>query len=169
MFDSPALSGFAGETRRDQALVLLGGALACLVGYVAVALLVAGDPSPAAGTGRRAASAGASAACWGYYALAFVRGRGGPVLDTFVYPLATVGVVRTLLRVPGFEFSLGALSVRAVLLDPLLSAAAALLPGIACFTLVLWVWGARLDEDGRQEWIRQHLTEAFRTEFVEAD
>ncbi len=169
MIDAPALDGFAGRTRRDQALTVFGGVLACLVGYVGAVALVYGDPSVLAADGRnprRIAAAGASVACWGYYALAFVRARGGPVLDVLVYPLVTVGVAPTLLRLVAFGVD-AAMLFPGLSLEPLVLAALAVVPGVGWFCVILAVWSSRLDERERREWERRHLTPAFREQFVD--
>ncbi|PSP79697.1 hypothetical protein BRC81_04135 [Halobacteriales archaeon QS_1_68_20] len=169
MFDTPALDGFDGQTRRDLALVAFGGVLACLAGYVGTVALLYGDLSALSGDARsprRVAAAGASVVCWTYYALAFVRARGGPVLDALVYPLLTVGVVPMLLRWSLFGVSglFPGLS-----LEPLVLAVLAVVPGVGWFSVLLAAWSSRLDDHQRRRWERRHLTTAFRTSFVEDD
>lgn len=169
MIDTPALDGFAGRTRLDRTLTVIGGVLACLAGYVGVVVLVYGDPSVLTGEGRtprRLAIAGASVACWGYYGLAFVRARGGPVLDALVYPLLTVGVVPTLSRWLAFGVDVGDL-FPGLSLEPLVLVVLAVGPGVLSFGVILAVWAARLDEGARREWERRHLTQAFRAAFLE--
>lgn len=168
MADAPAFDGFAGRSRPDQAVTVAGGAVACLVGYLGVALAV-GDLSALAdgGGSRRLAAAGAGVACWGYYGLAFVRARGGPVLDAVLYPLVTVGVVPRLYRWVAFGPDAGGLLAWSLSLEPLVLTAYAVVPGLGAFVAVLAVWGARLDEDERRAWERRHLTPAFREAFLE--
>lgn len=170
MLDTPALDGFAGRTRRDQMLTVLGGMLACLAGYVGAAVFVAGDLSVLAdGSWGRVALAGASVACWGYYALAFVRARGGPVLDALLYPMLTVGIAPTLLRwlVVGPDPGRAVEGLVSLSLDPIVTVAFAILPGIGWFGVILAIWSSRLDESQRREWERVNLTPAFRGAFVE--
>lgn len=167
MFDAPAFDGFAGRTRRDQVLTVLGGAVACLVGYLGAVALLNGDVSTSA-TGRIPLAV-ASVACWGYYALAFVRARGGPVLDALLYPMLTVGVAPTVVRWlvvgpdPGGIFE----QVLSLSLDPVVTVAFAILPGIGWFGVILALWSSRLDESQRREWEQTHLTPAFRAEFLD--
>lgn len=92
------MAPFANQSRAEHAGVLLGGAAACLLGYAGgVSLLFGidalGHGEPAGP--RRIAAVFGSLACWGFYAGAFVRGKGGPVTDVVVYPVATVAVSRS--------------------------------------------------------------------------
>jgi len=173
MFDAPAFEGFVGQRGRDQALTVAGGGLACLAGYLAAATLLAGDVSAVAADGgwaRRFAAAGAGVACWSYYVAAFVRGRGGPVLDAVLYPLVTVGVVPTLWRLLAAGDAGGLLGGWLSLsLAPLVLAAFAVVPGVGAFLTLLALWAARLDEAARREWEQRHLTPSFRAAFLEED
>jgi len=168
------LSPFANQSRTTHVAVLVGGALACLIGYVGAAALLFGvgalDHGAPDGP-RRVASAAASLACWGFYAAAFVRGKGGPVTDASVYPVATVAVVPTAFRWVAFGPAWDAFRDRIALFlfRPRLfvDAAVLVLPGIAFAAGLLSLWTALLDESAVEAWQREHLSAAFRREFIE--
>lgn len=173
MAETPALDGFAGETRSGHALTVAGGVAACWIGYFGAAALV-GDlahvaPDSDATAVIRAATMGAGVACWGYFALAFVLARGGPVLDAAVYPLAILAIAPTVGRWVVFGPAPGLLFSRLVgfSLEPLVLALVAFVPGFGTFVAILAVWASRLDESQRREWERTCLTEAFYDAFVE--
>ncbi|SMO41973.1 hypothetical protein [Halorubrum cibi] len=168
------LGPFADQSPRDHALVLALGALACLVGYVGSAALFFGlgalDHGGSAAP-RRVASVFASLACWTVYAVAFVRGRGGPVTDVLAYPIATVGVVPFAARWLAFGPAWGALRDRIGFFlfrpDLLIDAAALVVPGIALCASLLTLWASRLGEAEVRAWQRRHLSAEFREAFVE--
>lgn len=168
------LAPFANQSRVAHVGVLIGGALACLIGYVGAAALFFGlgalDHGAPDGP-RRVASAVASLACWGFYAAAFTRGKGGPVTDAFVYPVATVALVPTAFRWVAFGPAWDAFLDRIgfFLFRPglFVDAAALILPGIAFAVGLLSLWAARLDESAIEAWRREHLPAAFRRRFVE--
>ncbi|MFO8114180.1 MAG: hypothetical protein R6U01_02265 [Halorubrum sp.] len=168
------LAPFAGQSRAEHAAVLLGGALACLVGYVGAAVLLFGlealDHGGPAGP-RRVASVFASLACWGFYAAAFVRGKGGPVTDVLAYPIATVTLVPFAFRWGVFgpawdavRDRIGFLAFRPGLI---VDAAALVAPGVAFAAGLLALWASALGEDAVEEWQREHLSEEFRRAFAE--
>lgn len=168
------LAPFADQSRTDRAAVIVGGALACLIGYVGAAVLLFGlgalDHGSPDGP-RRVASAVASLACWGFYAAAFVRGKGGPVTDAFLSPVATVAVVPTAFRWGVFGPAWDAFRDRIALFlfrpGLFVDAAALILPGLVFAAGLLAIWAARLDESGIEAWQREHLSAEFRREFVE--
>ncbi|EMA63775.1 hypothetical protein [Halorubrum kocurii] len=168
------LAPFADQSRTDHAAVLAAGALVCLIGYVGVAALLYGlgalDHAAPDGP-RRVASAGASAACWGVYAAAFARGKGGPVTNAFLSPTATVAVVPAAFRWAAFGPAWGALRDRIglFLFRPglFVDAAALTLPGLAFAAGLLAIWASRLDEAAVEAWQREHLSTEFRRAFVE--
>ena len=168
------LAPFAGQSRGEHAAVLLGGALACLVGYVGAAVLLFGlgalDHGEPAGP-RRVASVFASLACWGFYAAAFVRGKGGPVTDALAYPVATVALVPFAFRWSVFGPAWGAVRDRIgfLVFQPglFLDAAALIAPGVAFAAGLLTLWASVLGEDAVEEWQREHLSAEFRRAFVE--
>jgi hypothetical protein len=173
MFDTPALDGFADQSRADLAVTAAGGVAALLVGYLGVAVVLTGTPTapPADGSAGRLATAAGSVACWGYYGLAFTRGRGGPILNAVVYPLVTVGVVPTAWRwlTVGIDPSGLVGGLVSFGFGPIVGAVVAVGPGLGCFVAVLWAWGARLGERERREWERRHLRPAFRQEFLDEE
>ena len=168
------LAPFAGQSRGEHALVLAGGALACLVGSAGAA--AAGCGLAALGHGapvgpQRIAGVFASLACWGFYALAFVRGKGGPVTDVLAYPLATVTVVPFAFRWAVFGPAWDALADRFgfFLFQPALfvDAAAHVVPGVVLCAGILTAWASLLGEEAVDAWQREHLSEPFREAFVE--
>ncbi|WP_144923566.1 hypothetical protein [Halorubrum salsamenti] len=168
------LAPFANQSRTAHAGVLVGGALACLIGYVGAAALLfeIGALDHGAPDGpRRVASAVASLACWGFYAAGFVRGRGGPVADAFVYPVGTVAVVPTAFRWVTFGPAWVAFRDRIALFlfrpGLFVDAAALILPGVAFAVGLLALWASRLDETEIEAWQREHLSTAFRREFID--
>lgn len=167
------LSGFADETPAGHALVLLGGAVAFAAGYLAAAALLFGGVAAldaGSATPRRLAGVFGSLACWGLFALAFVRARGGPVLDALVYPIACAALVPLALRWALFGPDVAGLLERFgfVLLPvgPLVAAAAVTLPGLVFFASLLALWSAALDESRMREWEQRHLEAEFYEEFV---
>jgi len=168
------LAPFAGQSRGEHAAVLAGGAVACLIGYVGAAALLFGvgalDHGEPAGP-RRVASAFASLACWGFYAAAFVRGKGGPVTDALAYPIATVMLVPFAFRWSVFGPALGAVRDRIgfLVFRPalFLDAAALIVPGVAFGAGLLALWASALGEEAVREWQREHLPEEFRRAFAE--
>lgn len=168
------LAPFVDQSPRDHALVLSAGALACLVGYVGSAVLFFefgaldhGEPAAP----RRVASVFASLACWGVYAAAFVRGRGGPVTDVLAYPVATVATVPFATRWVAFGPAWAALRDRLGFIlfrpDLLVDAAVLVVPGVVFCACLLTLWASRLDETEIREWQRRTLSAEFREAFVE--
>lgn len=170
------LEAFTNQSRGEHALVIAGGAVACLVAYVGAAALFFGvsalDHGGPAGP-RRVASVFASLACWGVYTAAFVRGKGGPVRNVLVYPVATVAVVPFAFRWLAFGPDWGGLRERLgfVLFDPALfvDAGALLVPGIAFCGALLTVWASLLSDDAIRDWQQRHLSRAFREAFVDGE
>ena len=168
------LAPFADQSRTEHALVVAGGAVACLVGYVGAAaaffgLAALGHGEPAGP--QRIAGVFASLACWGFYALAFVRGKGGPVTDVVAYPVATVTAVPFAFRWGVFGPAWDALADRFgfFLFQPALfvDAAAHVVPGLVLCAGVLTAWASLLGEEAVADWRREHLSEPFREAFVD--
>jgi hypothetical protein len=168
------LAPFANQSRTDHAAVVGGGAIACLLGYVGAAALLFGlgalDHGAPDGP-RRVASAVASLVCWGFYVAAFVRGRGGPVTDAFVYPVATVALVPPAFRWAAFGPAWDAFRDRIALFlfrpGLFVDAAVLILPGVAFAAGLLALWASLLDESAIEAWQREHLSAEFRREFIE--
>jgi len=114
------------------------------------------------------AAAAGSVACWGCFGAAFTRGRGGPVLDVTVYPLAVVAVCPVAVRwaAHGVDAPAG-LGVVLFPVDALLAGAALVLPGASFAASMLAFWGAGLGDEGVREWQRAHLREDFAEAFLE--
>lgn len=167
---------FADETRRNLAVVAVGGVVAFLFGYVGSAVVFFGFDALAHGADRtplRVAGAFGSLACWSFYAVAFIRGRGGPVLDTVGFPLATVTLApfafRWLVFGPnwmGLRERIGFFLFRP---DLILDAASLLVPGLLFFVSVLTVWATLLGKEEIADWQRTHLDEEFYREFVDEE
>jgi len=165
---------FADQSRTEHVLVLVGGALACLIAYVGAAALLFGVDSLGHGEPagpRRVAAVFASLACWGYYSVAFAVGRGGPVTNVAAYPLATVLALPLSFRWIVFGPVWGAVRERFafVFLEPsmFVEAAALVLPGLVFCVGLLALWASRLGEEGIRDWQRTHLSPEFRDEFVD--
>lgn len=169
-----ALEPFADQTPREHAFTVLVGVAACVVGYVGAAVLVfdlsvldhGGPDVP-----RWIAACVASLTCWAVYAVAFVRGKGGPVTSALVYPVTTVVTVPVATRWIAFGPAWNAVRERItwVLLDVglFVDAIMLVLPGLSMFMVVLSVWGSRVGETRIREWQRRHLSAEFRDAFVE--
>lgn len=169
------LSPFAGETRRGHVLVIFAGVLGFLCGYLGSALVFFDGLSTFAPGASRAptllAGAFGSMGCWGAFAIAFVRGRGGPVLNALVYPIPIASLLPIAVRWGAFGPDVGGIAERIgfVLfpIEAIASASALTVPGIVFFASLLAVWAARLDEDERRAWQRKRLTREFSRAFVD--
>lgn len=169
------LSAFAGETRLGHALLVLVGAAGFLAGYLGSAVLFFEGLETFAPGALRVPSliAGAfgSLGCWGVFAVGFVRGRGGPVLNAVVYPVPIVATLPVAVRWTVFGPEIGGLLGRfGFVLFPvevLIAAVALIVPGVVFFASLLAVWAATLDEDRRRTWQRERLSPEFYEEFVE--
>ncbi|MDR5672414.1 hypothetical protein AArcCO_0631 [Halalkaliarchaeum sp. AArc-CO] len=169
------LSAFTGETRLGHALLVIVGAAGFVAGYLGCAVLFfegleTFGPGAPRGPSLIAGAFG-SLGCWGVFAVGFVRGRGGPVLNAVVYPVPIVAVLPVAVRWAVFGPEIGGLLDRfGFVLFPvevLVSAAALILPGAVFFASLLAVWAAALDEDRRRAWQREQLSPEFYEEFVE--
>ena len=168
------LAPFARQSRPEHALVVVAGAVAFAAGYLGGAALFFGTDALAHGGDRaplRVAGAAGSMACWGVYGLAFVRGKGGPVLNAAAYPLATATLAPITLRWALFGPNWAGLRERFgfFLFDPglFVDAAALVAPGVSAFVAVLSVWGATLDQAEIEAWQCRHLRPDFRAAFLE--
>lgn len=167
---------FANETRRTVAVVFLGGIAAFLFGYVGSAVVFFGFDALAHGADRtpiRIAGVFGSIACWGFYAIAFIRARGGPVLDAAVFPVVTATITPFAFRWLAFGPNWTGLRERFGFFlfrpDLLLDALTLLAPGTVFFATVMTVWASLLDEREIEEWKRTHLDAAFYEEFAEEE
>lgn len=170
------LAPFRKQTRAEHVAVVLLAAIACAVAYVGAAILLFGLGALDHGvdrTARRVAGAFASVACWSVFAVAFTRGKGGPVLNAVVYPALTVGLVPLLVRWAVFGPNWAGIRRRFefVLFRPglLVDAAALLGPGLLAFASILSVWGALQSDEEIRRWQREHLDPEFYDQFVEVD
>lgn len=169
-----ALRPFANQSRAEHAAVVVGGVLACLVGYVGGAVLLfslgALDHGAPAGP-RRAATVLASLACWGYYTAAFIRGKGGPLTSVLAYPFLTMSAVPFLFRWAVFGPDWDAVRSRIGFflfnLDMIVDAVLTVVPGLAFSVTLITIWASVLGAEGAREWQEKHLSMEFREEFVE--
>ncbi|GAB6879934.1 hypothetical protein JCM17823_22080 [Halorubrum gandharaense] len=168
------LHPFANQSRAEHAAVAVGGVLACLVGYVGGAVLLydlsALDHGAPAGP-RRVATVFASLACWGYYTLAFIRGKGGPVTNVLAYPFLTVTLVPFLLRWtvfgPNWEGARSRVGFFLPDLGMAVDAALAVVPGLTLCVTLITIWASVLGAEGARKWQEKYLSPAFREAFVE--
>ncbi len=172
--ETPALTGFVGQRRLDHALVIGAGLLAFWAGYFGAAVaFFGGTAALAPGTevagARRWAGVVGAMACWGWFSLAFVLAKGGPVLNATLYPVLTAGLAPIVGRWLVFGPAPGEL--RTGLLDfslsPLVDALLILLFGGSFFVTLLTLWASALGEEERVEWERTNLPDEFYDEFVE--
>lgn len=169
-----ALAGFESQSASAHVVTVLGGIVVFLLGYFGAVAAVYGDVSVLAleaniGAQRVGGVAGAVLA-WAYFALAFVRGYGSPIGNAVVYPLVIVVVAPFLARWAVFGPDVLGLIDRFVglfLLEPLVTTAIVVLPGLATGTTVLFLWATLLSDERRREWERTHLPAAFLEAFVD--
>lgn len=170
------LTSFADQRRLEHALTVVGAVVVFWLAYFGVVGAVYGELSvlaPATSVEhQRVGGVAGSIAVWTYFGIAFVRGYGGPVLNAVAYPLAIVLLAPFLGRWLLFGPDLAGLADRFVgvfVLEPLVTAALILLPGLGAFVTVLTAWAAVLDDEDRRAWERRHLPAAFREAFVDED
>lgn len=168
------LASFQKQTRAEHAAVVGIAAVACAVAYVGGATVLFGLGALDHGVdrnARRLAGVVASIACWSVFAVAFTRGKGGPVLNAVVSPAITVGIVPLTVRWAVFGPNLAGLRRRFgfVLFRPglLVDAAALLIPGSLAFAVLLSVWGSLKGDEKIRRWQRDHLDPEFYAEFVD--
>lgn len=167
------LASFDHQSRLIHVLTALGGVVVFWLAYAGAVVAVYGDlsvvgPETAIGEQRVGALAG-GVAVWTYFGLAFVRAKGGPVLDALVYPFAIVAGVSHGGRWLLFGFDAGDAFDRFIgilVFEPLLTTAVAVIPGLGAFVTILTIWAWLIGEEDRREWERCHLTEAFYREYV---
>lgn len=170
------LAAFDHQSRLAHALTVVVGLLVFLVGYFGAVAAVYGDVSAlgleTSVAQQRVGGAVGGILLWSYFALAFVRGYGGPALDAAAYPLAIAAVSPHVARWALFGIDPGAVVSRFVglfVLEPLATTLLTVVPGASAFALWLALWAATVDEADRREWERYHLPDAFYEEFVAQD
>lgn len=171
-----SLDAFASQTRVQHLATVVGGMLVCLVAYFGAVAAVHGDLSLLANesnvTAQRTGGVVAGVAVWGYFAVAFVRGYGGPVLNTLPYPLFITLLVPFPARWTLFGPDLPGLWSRFVglfVVEPLITALLVAVPGLTTYALILGLWASRLDEADRAAWEERHLTGRFRAKYVDVE
>ncbi|WP_255170315.1 hypothetical protein [Natrononativus amylolyticus] len=167
------LAAFDHQSRLAHVLTVLGGLLVFWLGYFGAVAVVYGDPSvlglESSIDEQRVGGAVGAVFVWSYFALAFVRGYGGPVLNAFAYPLVIAAVTPHLARWALFGVDTAAVVSRFVglfVLEPLVTTVLVVAPGASAFLLWLSLWAARVGDAERREWERYHLSDAFYEEFV---
>ncbi|AGB36630.1 hypothetical protein [Natronococcus occultus] len=170
------LASFVHQRRLEHALTVVGAVIVFWLAYFGAVGAVYGELSvlaPATSVDQqRVGGVAGSIAVWTYFGIAFIRGYGGPVLNAVAYPLAIVLLAPFLGRWLLFGPDLAGLTARFVgvfVLEPLLTAALIVFPGLGAFVTVLAVWAAVLDDTDRRAWERRHLPEAFREAFVDEE
>lgn len=176
-----ALAPFVEQTRGEHALAVLGGGILFVLTYFGAVWVAFGDPGslqhgPDSATPRLFAGTIATACCWAYFGIAFIRGYGGPILNTVVYPVLVAAIAPVAARWVAFGPAIGEFGPRlllpsaSVLIEMALYAAVTVAAGIGAFTIVLLVWSsAFVSEDEQRAWERKHLDPAFRDAFVERE
>lgn len=170
------LASFVQQSRLEHALTVAGAVAVFWFAYFGAVGAVYGELSvlaPATSVEhQRVGGIVGSIAAWTYFGIAFVRGYGGPVLNALAYPLPIVLLAPFLGRWLLFGPDPAGLADRFVgvfVLEPLVTAALIVLPGLGAFVTVLTAWAAVLDDEDRRAWERRHLPAAFHDEFVARD
>lgn len=170
------LASFDRQPRSVHALTVAVAVVVFWLGYFGSVAAVYGDVSVLAPetsiAQQRVGGIAGSVLVWTYFALAFIRGYGGPVLDAVVYPFAIVAFApfagRWLLFGPDVP-GLFSRFVGLVVVEPLVTTLIAVVPGIGTFVVVLSIWGAAIDDADRRDWERRHLPAEFYAAFVARD
>ncbi len=170
------LAPFDNQTRLEHALTVCGGVAVCLLAYFATVWVVYGDLSVVAleeaVTPQRVGGVAAAVAVWAYFGVAFIKGYGGPVLNTIVYPLpiAVLGPfpARWLLFGPDLS-GLQSRFVGLFIFEPVLTTGLLAFVGLSVFSTILMVWAAVIGDDAREQWEREQLTAEFYEEFVDVE
>lgn len=156
---------FAGQRRSTIALTVLGGVLAFGLAYRGTAILI--GPADGAVLGHRATAVGA-VACWTYFAVATILGRGAPIPNVVFLPGAIVAVgspVAGWLVLGDPDVAVGG-GARLFSASWRAGVVTAVVPGIAAAGVVLvgWFYG-HLDATGRRRWVERHVPAACIEEF----
>ncbi|WP_049952093.1 hypothetical protein [Halostagnicola larsenii] len=170
------LEGFATQSRLQHALTVVGALVVFWIGYFGGVWAVYGELSALSLesniAAQRVGGAAGGVVVWTYFSIAFVRGYGGPVLNTLAYPLAIVIVAPFPARWLLFGPDIGGLVDRFVglfVFEPLFTTMIAAVPGLGACAIVLALWASTLEDDRRREWERRHLSTSFYETFVERD
>ncbi|GAB7018174.1 hypothetical protein [Halostagnicola bangensis] len=168
------LESFTTQSRLQHALTVAGAVVVFWIGYFGGVWAVYGDPSVVALetniTEQRVGAIAGSIAVWTYLSLAFVRGYGGPVLNTLAYPLVIVIVAPFPARWVLFGPDISGLVDRFVglfVFEPLVTTVIVAVPGLGACLIVLTVWASVLEDEHRHQWQREHLSAEFYDEFVD--
>ncbi len=168
------LASFTTQSRLQHAVTVVGALVVFWIGYFGGLWAVYGDISAVALetsiTEQRVGGITGSIAVWTYFSIAFVRGYGGPVLNTLAYPLAIVIIAPLLARWALFGPDVSGLVDRFIgvfVFEPLITTVIVAVPGLGACMTVLTVWATVLEDARRHEWEREHLSEAFYDEFVD--
>ncbi|MFC4436727.1 MULTISPECIES: hypothetical protein [Natrialbaceae] len=170
------LASFDDRSRFAHALTVAVAVVVFWFGYFGAVAAAYGDLSVLAPETsieqQRVGGVVGSVCVWTYFALAFVRGYGGPALNALAYPLVIVllapFVGRWALFGPDFP-GLTARFVGLLVVEPLLTTVLVIVPGIGSFVTLLALWASMTDESDRRAWERRHLSDEFHEEFVGRD
>ena len=170
------LDPFVTQSRLAHALTVMGGVVVCLLAYFVAVAAVYGDLSVLAleanVDAQRVGGMAAGVATWTYFAAAFVRGYGGPVLNSLPYPLAIVVLAPFPARWALFGPDVSGLISRFVglfVFEPIVTTALVVVPGLGVFVLILTAWASFIGEETRKQWEQRHLTPAFYEAFVDVE
>lgn len=170
------LDGFANQSRVAHLATVVGGIIVCLVCYFGAVYLVYADVSILASEAeiapQRIGGVAAGIGVWTYFGLAFVRGYGGPMLNTIPYPvfitLVTPFPARWALFGPDFV-GLRDRFVGLLIVEPMVTALLVVVPGFGVYVTILALWAWRIDEETRREWMETHLTPRFYDAYADGD
>lgn len=167
------LSSFDEQSRLAHVLTIAVAVVVFWLGYFGAVAAVYGDISVLAPETsveqQRVGGVVGSVCVWAYFALAFVRGYGGPVLNALAYPIVIVVLGPFVGRWALFGPDLSGLVSRFVglfVFEPLVTTLITIVPGIGTFVTLLTLWASVIDESDRREWERRHLSDEFYEEFV---
>lgn len=170
------LASFDEQSQLAHVLTVVVAVGVFCLGYFGAVVAVYGDLSVLALETsieqQRVGGVVGSICVWAYFALAFVRGYGGPVLNAVAYPIVIVLLTPFAGRWLLFGPDLGGLADRFVgllVVEPLITTVIVIVPGFGTFLTLLALWGSITDESERREWERRHLSDEFYEEFVAQD
>lgn len=167
---------FRSQTVVGHALAVLGGFAVWCGAYVVHLSVVGGDVALAAAGGpealvaRQAGIQVATFACWLWFTLAFIVGKGGPALNITLYPIGAMlfGPPTTALTVVGRLPSETFTAAEPTSLQLVVVALGISMPGLLLSLAVLGLYFAVLAPlfGAREAWQETHMPDAWH-EFVE--
>ncbi len=173
------LSPFAKQSRAEHIATVVLGVLVFAVAYLVTTIAGFGSigtlqAGPDAFLPRLTAGTVATVSCFSFFALAFIRGYGGPVLNPVIYPIGIAAIVPTVVRWLLFGPAVDELRRRlllpplSVLLEMGIYVFGTLIAGISAFGVILLLWSSYvLTDEDMNRWEQTHLSEEFRSAFVD--